>query len=90
MKPSRPFSSRTQFNSAPTSNTPKPVSSFASRRNDDLNSRYQKAVDERTKMARAQFATEDSELENVYKTKGDMLERSIQRMEAELKDNKPR
>lgn len=90
MKPTRPFSSRTQFNSAPTNNAPKPVSSFATRRNDDLNSRYQKAVDERTKMARAEYAAQDIDLENVYKAKGDMLERSIQRMEAELKDNKPR
>lgn len=98
MKLTRPFFSRAQFNkssSATDNNTvqssganmsPRP-SSFGEKRSQDTDSRYQKALDERQKLVRAQYASDDDELKEVYQMRSSLLDRKIRRMEDEMKDN---
>ena len=98
MKLSRPFSSRTKFNrNSPSSgmssgvnsgaNTSSRPTSFGDKRSQDADNRYNKALDERKKMIRAQYATDDDTLKEAYKMKSNLLDRKIRRMEDEIKDN---
>ncbi len=69
-------------------NTGSRPSSFGEKRSQDSNDRYNKAIEERQKMARAQYAVDgDDSLKDVYEMKSNLLDRKIRRMEDEMKDN---
>lgn len=56
---------------------------FAEKRADDLYKRYEKAMRERNKMLRGQYAS-DKPLDEMFAARKDMLDRKIDRMEQEL------
>ncbi|PJC44110.1 MAG: hypothetical protein CO039_00980 [Candidatus Pacebacteria bacterium CG_4_9_14_0_2_um_filter_34_50] len=62
-------------------------SSFGEKRSQDVSDSYNKALKERKKIARAQYAVNDDSLKETFKIKSNLLDRKISRMEDEMKDN---
>jgi len=60
---------------------------FAQKKVSDINLKYKKALEERKKLVRAQYAA-DSTLGNLYQTKRSMVDRKISRLEFERENSR--
>lgn len=87
MKFALPLSSRTRVNSSVIGLVSKSPSSFAEKNAEDVSARYNRALEERKKMVRAQYAA-DKPLDETYKLKGNLLDRKINRFKSGFEDTK--